>query len=134
MTYEYICTACGYQWEAEQSITADPLKDCPHCSEPRAKRQVSGGAGFILRGGGWYADGYGSKPATKSDGDGKTEAPSADSAKKSSDAKPDSTGAESTSAKKDAGSASEGSKKSGEGSTGDGSKGKGQAKGKSAAA
>ena len=61
MTYEYICAACGHQWEAEQSIKDEPLKECPKCCEPEAKRQISGGQGFILKGGGWYADGYGSK-------------------------------------------------------------------------
>ena len=71
MTYEYVCMACGNEWEAEQSISAPPLKDCPQCHASSAKRQVSGGAGFILKGGGWYADGYGSsgkKPdATKTE-------------------------------------------------------------------
>ena len=60
MTYEYVCTACGHGWEAEQAISASPLKTCPHCGTDHAKRQISGGAGFILKGGGWYADGYGS--------------------------------------------------------------------------
>ena len=60
MTYEYVCLACHHEWEAEQSISADPLTDCPKCHAAKAKRMVSGGAGFILKGGGWYADGYGS--------------------------------------------------------------------------
>ena len=60
MTYEYVCTACGHAWEAEQAISAAPLKTCPDCGTDHAKRQISGGAGFILKGGGWYADGYGS--------------------------------------------------------------------------
>lgn len=60
MTYEYVCTACRNEWEAEQSISEPPLKECPKCHAATAKRQVSGGAGFILKGGGWYADGYGS--------------------------------------------------------------------------
>ncbi len=60
MTYEYVCTACGHGWEAEQAISATPLKTCPKCGTDHAKRQISGGAGFILKGGGWYADGYGS--------------------------------------------------------------------------
>ena len=76
MTYEYVCTACGHAWEAEQSISAEPLKTCPNCHQETAKRQISGGAGFILKGGGWYADLYGSsspkkasddKPATSSE-------------------------------------------------------------------
>lgn len=67
MTYEYLCQACGHQWEAEQSISEAPLKKCPRCGKPQAKRQVSGGQGFILKGGGWYADLYGS--STKKSGD-----------------------------------------------------------------
>jgi len=63
MTYEYVCTACGHGWEAEQAISASPLKTCPKCGTDHAKRQISGGAGFILKGGGWYADGYGSSKA-----------------------------------------------------------------------
>jgi putative FmdB family regulatory protein len=60
MTYEYFCGACGHEWEAEQPISAAPLTTCPACKSESAKRQVSGGQGFILKGGGWYADGYGS--------------------------------------------------------------------------
>jgi len=61
MTYEYVCTSCSFAWEAEQSISEAPLKTCPSCKAETAKRQVTGGQGFILKGGGWYADGYGAK-------------------------------------------------------------------------
>lgn len=76
-TYEYGCKACGKTWEREQRITEDPIKDCPHCNAPEARRLISG-ATFMLKGGGWYADGYGSKkPAdTKPSSDSK---PSTDS-------------------------------------------------------
>jgi putative FmdB family regulatory protein len=68
MTYEYVCVGCHHEWEAEQSISAKPLDTCPNCGEKTAKRQVSGGSGFILKGGGWYADGYtAKKPAGSSD-------------------------------------------------------------------
>lgn len=60
MTYEYLCTACGHQWEAEQRISEPALVTCPVCQRDSARRQVSGGAGFLLKGGGWYADGYAS--------------------------------------------------------------------------
>lgn len=60
MTYEYVCEACGHQWEAQQSIKDSPLKKCVSCGVDRAKRLVSGGTGFLLKGGGWYADLYGS--------------------------------------------------------------------------
>ena len=67
MTYEYACGACGHEWEAEQSIRDAPLKKCPKCGKLQAKRMISRGAGFILKGGGWYADGYGSSKSGKSD-------------------------------------------------------------------
>jgi putative FmdB family regulatory protein len=63
MTYEYVCEACGHQWEAEQSIKDRPLQKCVSCGESKAKRLVSGGTGFLLKGGGWYADLYGSPSA-----------------------------------------------------------------------
>ncbi len=66
MTYDYLCTSCGHNWEAEQRISADPLKQCPSCGEMSAKRQISGGAGFILKGGGWYSDLYSSSNSSKS--------------------------------------------------------------------
>lgn len=71
MTYEYICVACQHEWEAEQSISAKPLTECPACHQSSAKRMVSGGAGFILKGGGWYADGYGLKAGSSKSENGK---------------------------------------------------------------
>jgi putative FmdB family regulatory protein len=63
MTYEYVCEACGHQWEAQQSIKDKALKTCVSCGAEKAKRLVSGGTGFLLKGGGWYADLYGSPGA-----------------------------------------------------------------------
>jgi len=59
-TYEYMCTACGHEWEFEQSIKDDPLKVCEKCNQDTARRQISRGVGFILKGGGWYSDLYSS--------------------------------------------------------------------------
>jgi putative FmdB family regulatory protein len=66
-TYDYICTKCSHAWELEQRIVEDPVRKCPKCGANTAKRQISAGAGFILKGGGWYADGYGSKKTSSSD-------------------------------------------------------------------
>src|SRR5260221_5892668 len=66
-TYDYICTSCGNAWELEQRIVEDPVRKCPKCGANTAKRQISSGAGFILKGGGWYADGYGSKKPSSSE-------------------------------------------------------------------
>ena len=87
MTYEYTCLACQHEWEAEQSISEKALTECPQCHQSTAKRMVSGGAGFILKGGGWYADGYGSKGSapkadTSKDASASTPASSSDSSEK----------------------------------------------------
>ena len=107
MTYEYLCSECGHAWEEEQSISASPTETCPTCGRKSAKRQVSGGVGFILKGGGWYADGYGSGSLKKgadssaektgssgqssgSSGSGTTKTETATSDSKSGDSKGDS--------------------------------------------
>lgn len=58
MTYEYQCTSCGHQWEAEQRISDPPLTECPKCKASAAKRLISGGTGFVLQGTGWAKDKY----------------------------------------------------------------------------
>ena len=60
LKYEYNCTSCGHEFEAEQRITEDPIRTCAKCSKDTAVRRISA-APFLLRGGGWYADGYASK-------------------------------------------------------------------------
>ena len=65
-TYEYACSACKHEWELEQSIKENAATECPSCHQQTAKRQISRGTGFILKGSGWYADLYsssGNKPA-----------------------------------------------------------------------
>ena len=59
-TYEYVCSACKNEWEAEQSMKDNALTECPRCKEQTARRQISRGTGFILKGGGWYSDLYAS--------------------------------------------------------------------------
>jgi putative FmdB family regulatory protein len=59
-TYEYACSSCGNLWEEVQRISEPALETCPKCGEPTAKRQISGGGAFILKGGGWYSDLYSS--------------------------------------------------------------------------
>lgn len=93
MTYEYVCQACGHQWEAEQSIKDRPLETCVSCGAAKAKRLVSGGTGFLLKGGGWYADLYGSPGAGSSKGSDDKSKASAPAAKaEASDAKSSSDG------------------------------------------
>ena len=56
-TYEYECTK-GHHFEVQQSITEEPLKRCTQCRS-KVQRLISASA-FILKGDGWYADGYSS--------------------------------------------------------------------------
>jgi putative FmdB family regulatory protein len=74
-TYEYICRGCDHAWETFQSIKDDALTDCPTCGAPKAKRQVSLGSGFILKGGGWYSDLYSSQPKGGASQEPKSDAP-----------------------------------------------------------
>src|SRR5215471_2800321 len=76
-TYEYICEKCGHQFEQFQSISAKPLTECPKelCAQKRwgkgrVRRAISGGAGLIFKGSGFYITDYRSdkyKEAAKKD-------------------------------------------------------------------
>jgi len=120
-TYEYACTSCGHEWEAEQSIKANALTDCPSCKAKSAKRQISKSAGFILKGGGWYSDLYSSSgnkkseasTASTSDTATTTKAADTSTAKKSSDG-----GSGSSGSTGDSGGSSSGGGASSGGSTG----------------
>jgi len=56
-TYDYRCEKCGHQFEELQSITAEPLKECPKC-KGTVKRLIGGGIGMIFKGSGFYATDY----------------------------------------------------------------------------
>jgi putative FmdB family regulatory protein len=60
--YEYLCKGCGHEFEREQRISDAPIKKCPSCGALKARRQISR-TSFVLKGGGWYSDLYGGKPA-----------------------------------------------------------------------
>lgn len=50
-TYEYECKSCGNRFEQRQAMTDAPLSECPQC-RGQVHRIISGGTGFILKGGG----------------------------------------------------------------------------------
>ncbi len=98
-TYEYRCSN-GHFFERRQKISERPVTRCPECGAP-ARRQISGGAGLVFKGTGFYITDYGkdgkgpakapaesggaepAKPAEKAPA-AKTPAPSAAPAKDSS--------------------------------------------------
>lgn len=106
-TYDYQCGKCGVEFEREQRITDPPVKTCPKCKSRQVKRLLSA-PGFILKGGGWYADGYGS-------GGKKTSSSSSDSSSSSSSSASESTSSTASSSgdgKPSSGGSSEGGKSS----------------------
>jgi putative FmdB family regulatory protein len=111
-TYEYVCSSCANEWEFEQSIKEDALKECPRCHKQSARRQISRGAGFILKGGGWYSDLY-SSSSNKAPGGGNSEA-------KATDAKPKGEASPSTSGSGSGGTSSGGTEGGGSSSGGSG--------------
>ena len=76
-TYEYLCEKCGKHFEKVQLISAKPLTACPKDScqqtpwgKGKVKRVISGGAGLIFKGSGFYITDYRSdkyKEAAKKD-------------------------------------------------------------------
>ncbi len=64
--YDYGCQGCGHQFEVQQKLADDPLKNCPACGKALLEKIISAAA-FVLKGGGWYKDGYGNpgKPRTE---------------------------------------------------------------------
>ena len=52
--YEYQCEGCDHSFERMLRIAnyRDP-QECPECGHGPAKKLISGGSGFILRGDGW---------------------------------------------------------------------------------
>ncbi|MFP6654116.1 MAG: zinc ribbon domain-containing protein [Myxococcota bacterium] len=81
-TYDYQCQKCEFEFEREQRITENPIKTCPKCKSRRAKRLLSA-SNFILKGGGWYADGYGSTGGKKSSEGGESQSDASDSSSSS---------------------------------------------------
>ncbi len=56
-TYEYECPA-GHTFEKFQKMTERPRAKCPVCGKPAA-RKISGGAGLVFKGSGFYITDYG---------------------------------------------------------------------------
>ena len=54
--YEYRCEDCSKVLEIMQKIKDEPLTECPEC-KGRLTKLISN-TSFVLKGSGWYADGY----------------------------------------------------------------------------
>ena len=86
-TYEYLCQACGHEFELFQSMSASVKRKCPDCGKLKLKRLIGIGSGVIFKGSGFYQTDYrsdsykkaaeaekkASEPKTSKKGDKKTE-------------------------------------------------------------
>ena len=93
-TYDYVCAACGHEFERFQKMSDGALRKCPECGKLKLKRLMGTGAGIIFKGSGFYETDYkrkspagragtetakpetdaSAKPEKKSDGGARTKA------------------------------------------------------------
>src|SRR5271154_6376645 len=89
-TYDYICDSCGHEFEAFESIKADPQTDCPQCHELKLRRKIGAGMAILFKGSGFYQTDYRSdsyKKAAQAD-KAASETAKSKTESKSSDSKP----------------------------------------------
>ena len=85
-TYDYQCTA-GHNFEKIHKMSESPRVKCPVCGKPAA-RQISGGAGLVFKGSGFYITDYrseGYKQAAKKETDATKPASAESKSSKSAD-------------------------------------------------
>ncbi len=96
--YRYRCAACDAEDEVLANFGDDPPEKCAACGAEGSLSKLVARTAFHLKGGGWYAQGYGSggaaspseassggDEATASKSDGKSESKSEGSSSSSSD-------------------------------------------------
>jgi putative FmdB family regulatory protein len=88
-TYQYKCPHCSNEFEEFQSIIEAPVSKCPQCGK-QPRRIITGGAGFLLKGSGFYTTDYRSeayKAAAKKDLDASVPSSKSDSKKSKTESK-----------------------------------------------
>jgi putative FmdB family regulatory protein len=64
-TYDYICDGCKHEFEAFESIKADPQSVCPECHAATLRRKIGAGAAILFKGSGFYQTDYRSESYKK---------------------------------------------------------------------
>ncbi len=71
-TYAYRCPSCGHDYDKFQKISDRTAAKCPECGT-RGERVITGGAGFVFKGSGFYITDYKRKGNEKGEGKGESE-------------------------------------------------------------
>jgi putative FmdB family regulatory protein len=100
-TYDYECEK-GHRFELFQKMSDEPVASCPECGAA-ARRIISGGAGFLFKGEGFYITDYRSEEYKKK---ASAEGPKTESGSTSSGSKDASKSSDSGSGKSDSGGSS----------------------------
>ncbi|MDP4220768.1 MAG: zinc ribbon domain-containing protein [Bacteroidota bacterium] len=77
--YDYRCTNCGYTEEISQRMSDAPITKCPNCGKETFERLITGGAGVLYKGEGWYVTDYSKKSSGGKEKDSSTAPPPATS-------------------------------------------------------
>lgn len=64
-TYDYVCDACGHEFDLFQPITAEPERRCPECKRLKLRRLFGTGAAIVFKGSGFYQTDYRSESYKK---------------------------------------------------------------------
>lgn len=86
-TYDYVCDACGHEFELFQSITEKVKRKCPECKKSKLRRLFGTGAAIVFKGSGFYQTDYRSDSYQKAAEADKKKSSESSSDKKSSDKK-----------------------------------------------
>jgi putative FmdB family regulatory protein len=63
-TYAYRCPSCGHEFQKFHKMNVRTRPKCPECGT-RAERIITGGAGLLFKGSGFYATDYKKAPQPK---------------------------------------------------------------------
>lgn len=97
-TYDYVCDACGHEFEEFQSITEPALRKCPECKKQKLRRLFGTGAAVVFKGSGFYQTDYRSesyksgaeKDKPKTESSEKSESKSSEKSEKKTETKKES--------------------------------------------
>lgn len=70
--YEYSCSECGKTLDLIQKINDPVPETCQHCGAKGTLSKLVSRSSFVLKGGGWYSDLYGSSKNSSSTGSSKS--------------------------------------------------------------